>query len=296
MSNEKNSDVGKEEIEHLNDSLEYIVIDMIDYGSFGDVLKVKDESNNAIYAMKQIKYRGNFQDDPCIISEIYCLTHLKHKNIIRMHEILIDSGEIQIIMEYAQRENLERYMDQNEHIEFHHKYKIYSQILEGIKYCHSVDIAHRDITPVNILLTEDYVVKIADFGLAVKCFDDDGKPMLCTDYLGRASYLPPEVLSQKPFLPKPADIWSIGVTLLYLLFHSIPFKGFHPEILEDQLNHTWTGFIHDFCEKNGCRLKVQIIDIIESLLQIESNKRRNICDLVRSWHEVSPEELYDKSK
>lgn len=126
------------------------------------------------------------------------------------------------------------------------------------------------------------------------CITDEGQLMLCTDYLGRASYLPPEVLSQKPFLPKPADIWSIGVTLLFLLFHTIPFKGFHQDILEEQFNQTWHSFIRDQCEKIGSQVKVQIIEIIESQLEIEPNKRTDICDLIRSWHEVGPECLCEK--
>lgn len=167
----ENFDEFKTDFNVFRTVIDYTVLDMIDYGSFGDILKVKGESDNKIYAMKQIRFRGNFQDDPYIISEIYCLTHLKHRNIIQMYEIIIESDEIQIIMEYAKNENLERYIQENDIIEFHQKFKIFSQILEGIKYCHSMDVAHRDITPVNILLTEDLVVKIADFGLAVKCFD-----------------------------------------------------------------------------------------------------------------------------
>ena len=146
----------------------YHVLEMIDYGSFGDILKVKDDAKNKIYALKQIKYKGNFHDDPYIINEIYCLTHLKHKNIILMHEIIVDECEINIVMEYAENENLERYVVEHD-LEFVTKYKIYSQVLQGVEYCHSMGIAHRDITPGNILLTNDMVVKLADFGLAVKC-------------------------------------------------------------------------------------------------------------------------------
>ena len=161
---------------------DYEIIETIDYGSFGDILKVKSETDKNIYAMKQIRFRGNFQDDPYIISEIYCLTRLKHKNIIRMHEIIVDINEIEIIMEYAEKENIERYMCTNKNLEFHQKYKIYSQILEGVKFCHAMDVAHRDLTPANILLTEDLVVKITDFGLAVKCFDGKIYPRFTTKH------------------------------------------------------------------------------------------------------------------
>lgn len=154
----------------LDNRIDYNVLDMIDYGSFGDIFKVKSESDNKTYAMKQIKFRNNFQEDPYIMSEIYCLTHLKHKNIILLHEIVIHVNELHFIMEYAVNENLERYLVEHSDMDFHQRYKIYSQVLQGVQYCHSMDIAHRDLTPANILLTEDMVVKLADFGLSVKCF------------------------------------------------------------------------------------------------------------------------------
>ena len=148
----------------------YKILNMIDYGSFGDIYKVKCSTDNKMYALKQIHFRGNFKDDPYIVNELSCLTQLKHKNIIQMHELVIDKCEIGIIMEYAENENLERHLFANKDMECHIKYKIYSQVLQAVEYCHSMDIAHRDLTPENILLTKDLVVKIADFGLSVKCF------------------------------------------------------------------------------------------------------------------------------
>lgn len=262
-----------------------IISEMIDYGSFGDIVKVNNKIDKKIYAMKRIKHRGHFEDDPYIISEIYCLTKLKHKNIILLNEIIIDSDEIRIVMEYAERENLERYILSNENIEFHHKFKIYSQILEGVNYCHSMEVAHRDLTPANILLTNDFVVKIADFGLSVKCVDGDDRPMLCKDYLGRTAYLPPEVLSRTPFLPKPADIWSLGVTLLFLLFKTIPLQGFHEDVLADQLNHSWELFVVKQT-KNGGQYNFDVFGILALHLALDPGQRIRISDLLRLWHSV----------
>ena len=146
----------------------YDILEMIDYGSFGDVYKVNKDTET--YAMKQVKFRNNFHDDPYIMSEIYCLTHLKHKNIIALHEIVVDVGELHFVMEYAANENLERYLTDHKDMDFHQRYKIFSQVLQGLQYCHSMDVAHRDLTPANVLLTDDLVVKLADFGLSVKCF------------------------------------------------------------------------------------------------------------------------------
>ena len=150
---------------------EYKVTEMIDYGSFGDIFKVRTLSDNMTYAMKQIKFRKDFRSDPYIMNELFCLTHLKHKNIILLHDIIVKDNEINLIMEYAANESLEKYLEDNADLEFHIKYKIYAQILKGVQFCHDNGVSHRDLTPSNILLTDELVVKIADFGLAVKCFE-----------------------------------------------------------------------------------------------------------------------------
>ena len=263
----------------------YITITMIDYGSFGDILKVRSPRDDKIYAMKQIAFRGQLRDDPYIVSEIMCLSELKHENVIRLHEILVKDGEIDIIMEYAENENLERYYTQvgipsDEIIQ-----DIYAQLLHGVNYCHSMNIAHRDLTPANILLTKDNVVKLADFGLAVRSLDEYGNQILCSDYLGNVGYLSPEVLSRQPFLPKPADIWSLGVVLLYLLYNDIPFKGYETRIIETQQNLN----LNDFHNSNGNRMKHQpssLSVVLERTLVVKWSDRADICELDRMWDQV----------
>ncbi|WAR14542.1 SMKW-like protein [Mya arenaria] len=274
-------------------SEDYEVTEMIDYGSFGDIFKVKTVSDNKIYAMKQIKYRGLFQNDPYIMNEIYCLTHLKHKNIICLHEIIIDTDEIHIIMEYAANESLDKFLVDHKDMEFHHRYKLFSQTLQGVMYCHDMDVAHRDLTPSNILLTKDMVVKIADFGLAVKCFTESGEPVYCTDYIGHTSYLAPEVLSQNPFLPKPADLWSLGITLLFLIFYSVPYNGLQEDVLKDILRDTWTTFVESKSKTAGIVVKQDIVNIVESCLRVKVNSRPSICDLIREWDNIAPDSLLD---
>lgn len=118
--------------------------------------------------------------------------------------------------------------------------------------------------------------------------------MLCTDYIGHASYLPPEVLAHKPFLPKPADIWSLGVCLFYIIFVSVPFTGFLQEdILEDQMTHSWKGCVDEKTSGKDQSIKEEVENLLESTMCLKPNDRSNICDLIRLWDEVSSESLYD---
>ncbi|KAH3857702.1 hypothetical protein DPMN_100314 [Dreissena polymorpha] len=262
----------------------YSVLEMIDYGSFGDIFKISKNQDKKVYAMKQIKYRGDFRDDAYIMSEIYCLSRLKHRNIIAMHDIVIDVNEIHIIMEYAANENLQRYLLSHEDMLHGQKYDIFAQVLHGVMYCHSMEISHRDLTPVNILLTDDLVVKIADFGLAVKCITDAGSLLLCTDYIGTASYLPPEmILSQQPFLPKPVDVWSLGILLIFIICLEVPYKGFHDDILAQQMKESWVDFLKIKSQALDYRVPKEVICLLEECLRINAMDRVNIDEMLCKW-------------
>lgn len=96
-------------------------------------------------------------------------------------------------------------------------------IVDGIKYCHDLNIAHRDLKPENLLyLSEDdeSIIKISDFGLA-KLLDSSDKMM--STVCGTPSYLAPEIISGNKYTTQ-CDIWSIGVILYLLLCGYPPFS------------------------------------------------------------------------
>ena len=112
---------------------------------------------------------------------------------------------------------------------------------------------------------------------------DDDEPLICTDFLGHASFLAPEILAQKPFLPKPADIWSLGITLIYILLQETPYHGFGPDVLEDQFKHSWREFLAVKARSQMLDIKDGITGFIDANLKLDPLCRSDICDLVRSW-------------
>ncbi|KAK3602441.1 hypothetical protein CHS0354_005905 [Potamilus streckersoni] len=207
----------------------YKIMTMIDYGSFGDVYKVQSQSDRKSYAMKRIVFRVHEKDDPYLMSEIWCLTHLRHKNIIQLKDIILWDKRVDIIMEYAELQNLEKLCREVGPLSLTYILDIYSQIIDGMAYCHLRGVAHQDLTPGNILMTGANVVEIADFELAFRCCSEDGSEEIpCTDFLGNTSYLAPELLSQIPFLARSADIWSLGILLCFIVCQDIPYKGQEP--------------------------------------------------------------------
>lgn len=94
-------------------------------------------------------------------------------------------------------------------------------MIEGIKYCHSKKILHRDIKLDNILLTIDGVVKICDFG--VSKIVKNGEKM--SEQCGTPAYIAPEILLDKGYEGFAVDIWSAGVVLYAMLYGTVPFKA-----------------------------------------------------------------------
>ncbi|XP_069123039.1 NUAK family SNF1-like kinase 2 [Argopecten irradians] len=209
----------------------YRILEMIDEGSFGDIFTIQTLSEGHVFVLKQISYRGNVMKNDYIIGEIDCLRSLKHDHIIQFEEVYINSNSVNLILEYAEKGNLENYLRERFPLKEIFLGRFCLQILKAIAFCHSYGIAHRDLTPSNVLITADHVIKLADFGLAVCAVTREGEVVLCEDYLGNVPYLAPEVLREVPYNALMADLWSTGMLLYYLLFGKVLFQGTAEDVM-----------------------------------------------------------------
>lgn len=104
---------------------------------------------------------------------------------------------------------------------------MFKQIVEGINYCHKINIVHRDIKLENILLDEFKNAKIIDFGFAI-CTPDTSKLKI---FCGTPQYMSPEIVSKIDYIGQKADIWSLGILLYCMLCGKFPFKGINDQEL-----------------------------------------------------------------
>jgi NIMA (never in mitosis gene a)-related kinase 2 len=185
-------------------------------GTFGAVWKVKRISDGKIFVWKELDY-GNMKDKEKkqLVAEVNILRELKHPNIVRYHDRIIDkkNTKIYIIMEYWEggdiSELIKKWVTSREHIPEDQIWKIFTQIVLALHECHGRKegkILHRDIKPGNLFLDVKNNVKLGDFGLARLM----GKESIYAyTNVGTPYYMSPEQINEQKYNEK-SDIWSTG--------------------------------------------------------------------------------------
>uniref|UniRef100_A0A7S1CPA7 non-specific serine/threonine protein kinase n=1 Tax=Bicosoecida sp. CB-2014 TaxID=1486930 RepID=A0A7S1CPA7_9STRA len=100
----------------------------------------------------------------------------------------------------------------------------FKQLINGLEHCHKEGVSHRDLKPENLLLSKDFQLQIADFGLSALTENEDGTPSLLRTECGTRGYMAPEVLAGTPYRGEAADIWSAGCVLFIMLAGFPPFQ------------------------------------------------------------------------
>lgn len=122
-------------------------------------------------------------------------------------------------MEFAENGSLLDRIKRNDHLDEEQSRIFFSQICDGVGYCHDHGVVHRDIKCENLLLDKNMNIKLIDFGFSRKITNTELSDTFC----GSFSYASPEILQNQPYQPKFSDIWAIGVVLFSMVFGKLPF-------------------------------------------------------------------------
>ncbi len=202
----------------------YKIIEKLGAGGMGVVYKAQDTKLDRLVALKFLPPHLS-QDEEVksrFIHEAKAASALDHPNICSIYEINdTDQGQMFIAMACYDGKSLkDKIKDQRLTIKEVIDYAI--QIARGLEKAHAKKIIHRDIKPANILITEDGVVKIVDFGLAKLA----GRTMLTKEgsTLGTVGYMSPEQ-TQGTDIDQCTDVWALGVIIYEMLTGKQPFAG-----------------------------------------------------------------------
>ncbi|KNC47357.1 cell division control protein 2 [Thecamonas trahens ATCC 50062] len=187
---------------------QYMKLEKIGEGTYGVVYKARDLLTNDFIALKKIRLDAEDEGVPSTaIREISLLKELEHPNIVRLHDVVHSDKKLYLVFEYLDQD-LKKYMDSVSGLLKPALVKSYlQQLLEGIAFCHSHRVLHRDLKPQNLLIDRNGVLKLADFGLA-RAF---GIPVRTyTHEVVTLWYRAPEILLGSRHYSCPVDVWSIG--------------------------------------------------------------------------------------
>lgn len=196
-------------------------------------------------------------------NEIKVLKKLNHPNIVQFISEVSKEKNLYLIMEYVKGCSLQAHLQRQrwKRLEEPEAVGIFVQFIKALAYCHRVGVVHRDIKLENVLINNEGVVKVIDFGFATCCKRGRKTFMYC----GTPNYMAPEIVKKEEYEGFPVDVWAAGVLLYLLVTGGFPF-GSNKEakvfknILKNQIV---------FPEYLSCECK----DLIKKMLESEPEKR-----------------------
>ncbi|XP_030760629.1 cyclin-dependent-like kinase 5 isoform X2 [Sitophilus oryzae] len=186
----------------------YEKLEKIGEGTYGTVFKAKNRESHEIVALKRVRLDDDDEGVPSsALREICLLKELKHKNIVRLYDVLHSDKKLTLVFEHCDQD-LKKYFDSlNGDIDLDVVKSFMYQLLRGLAFCHNHNVLHRDLKPQNLLINKNGELKLADFGLArafgipVKCYSAEVVTLW---------YRPPDVLFGAKLYTTSIDMWSAG--------------------------------------------------------------------------------------
>ena len=221
---------------------DYVVQEMLGKGAFGCVYQVKKDTGETLFAMKELPTGAlasaeTSQTDSCDTSthlnrEVKILSTLQHPNIIRYYESFQLGQSHYIVMELVEGatllDHLNSLTEKCERMPETRIWSIFTQMCLALRYLHKEKhVVHRDLTPANVMINGDGVVKMADFGLAKQRVSTSS---VMESVVGTVLYQCPEIIMHEAYGEK-ADIWSLGCILYQTAMLRPPFEGSNPLVV-----------------------------------------------------------------
>lgn len=255
----------------------YEIIKSIGEGGMANVYLANDNILDRKVAIKVL--RGDLSADEKFIRrferEAQSVSNLSHPNIVEVYDVGVEENEHYIVMEYIEGKTLKQLLKKRESLTLPEVIDIMTQLTDGMAHAHESYIIHRDIKPQNIMIQDDGLIKITDFGIAMAL--NATQLTQTNSVMGSVHYLPPEQASGKGATIK-SDIYSMGILMYELLTGTVPFKG--DNAVEIALKHMKDKI--PSIRKQNPAIPQSVENI---LLKATAKNPRNRYDTVREMHE-----------
>jgi serine/threonine-protein kinase len=211
----------------------YKFIEKIGKGAFGTVLLMEDTIVDERLILKFLNpnVSGDEEMMKRFVHELRYSRKITHKNVIRIYDFLYIRGNYAISMEYFPSHTLGAEIVNEKPLELKRAIRFGMDIATGMAVAHQVGIVHRDLKPANLLIDNDGLLKIVDFGVAAAHSQGDTQLTKTGYVIGSPKYMAPEQILGKK-VDERADIYSLGI-ILYELFCGVPpyLRGDHMSVM-----------------------------------------------------------------
>jgi serine/threonine-protein kinase len=207
----------------------YEILDRLGHGSMGVVYLARDPLIGRRVALKALADGKPLKPEEVerlrsrLLNEAASAGQLNHPGIVTIHDVVDDaaSGQVCIAMEYVAGRTLKEYLQKRDILSLQFTAEVIGQVAEVLDFAHSHGVVHRDIKPANVMLAEDGLIKITDFGIASLRGQDLAQDLRS---MGTPNYLAPERLLGFEADHR-ADVYSLGVLVYEMLTGHVPFQG-----------------------------------------------------------------------
>jgi len=248
----------------------YVVKTYIGSGGMGDVYLAKHFLLETPFAIKRLagRFRDIKEHRQRFIDEARRALMLDHENVARIKDVVEDSDEVFVIMEFIDGQTLRASLDHA--FDLDEFLSIAIQCASALESAHNKRIVHLDIKPENIMLTDSRKVKVCDFGVArqLSSAEVSGSTSRSWTFGGTPAYMAPEVIVGNQFDTR-ADIFSLGVVFYEMLAGKHPFRA---EDVRETTNRIMTATAPPLSRTNK-KLPRRLVRLIDAMLAKEPNLR-----------------------
>jgi serine/threonine-protein kinase len=202
----------------------YELLEKIGEGGMGIVYKAKCSLLNRFVAVKILKSELSTDEDfiARFKREANSVANLSYPGIVSIYDVGVENNINFIIMEYINGKTLKQIIKENGRLSPLKTLEISLQIAKALQYAHKNNVIHRDVKPDNIILTEDNIVKLMDFGIAK--VTDSVTVTNSNKIIGSVHYFSPEQAKGK-FVDHRTDIYALGIVMYEMITGHVPFNG-----------------------------------------------------------------------
>ncbi|KAI1815022.1 Pkinase-domain-containing protein [Poronia punctata] len=276
---------------------------VIGSGTYGKVFKAQHVYTKKLVALKRIRMEGERDGFPVTaLREIKLLSSLRHENIVDLHEVMIEKNECYMVFEYLSHDLTGLLNHPSYKLDAAQKKHLSKQLFEGLDYLHKRGVLHRDIKAANILVSNEGILKLADFGLAR--FYAKRHQLDYTNRVITIWYRSPELLLGETRYGAAVDIWSAACVMVEIFTRHAIFPGDGGEISQlDKIYNIlgtpnrkeWPGLVDTpwfellrpsyrkpnvFAEKYKERVPAAAYELLSQMFQYDPVKRPSAADVL----------------